>query len=129
VPFKQETVVSRRNQFFDFIKKWRDETEDGRYMYYIKQEMLVSKNLQQDIVKPLFISNLVRNRATGLTIWKSFDRKSEYKEKERYHCVVKGEETFRIVSPVYKQNIYSGVLEELPPTESPIDLFSKVDPE
>lgn len=39
----------------------------------------------------------------------------EVKDRERYVCLVKGKEEFRIVSPVYKQNIYSGVLEELPP--------------
>ena len=40
---------------------------------------------------------------------------------------MEGTEEFRIVSPVYKQEIYSGVLEELPPTETPIDFFQRVD--
>ncbi len=41
-------------------------------------------------------------------------------------CVISGIEEFRLVSPVYKQNIYSGVLEELRPTETPLDFFSNV---
>lgn len=30
-----------------------------------------------------------------------------------------------MVSPIYKQNIYSGILEELAPTETPLDFFSR----
>jgi hypothetical protein len=40
---------------------------------------------------------------------------------------VKGKEEFRLVSPVYKQNIYSGVLENLSPNETPINFFEEVD--
>ena len=62
---------------------------------------------------------------TTLTVQPFYiNRRPEVSERERYYCVVKGEEEFRIVSPVYKQNIYSGVLEELQPNESPIDFFS-----
>ena len=100
--FEQTSVVSRRNNFADFVKKSQDETEGGRYMYYIKGEMIVSKNLQQDYIKPGFIANLVRNRNTGITIWSDFNRKPEFKERERYFCVVQGQETFRVVSPIYK---------------------------
>jgi hypothetical protein len=38
--------------------------------------------------------------------------------------VIKGIEDFRLVSPVYKQSIYSGVIEELGPSETPIDFFN-----
>jgi hypothetical protein len=62
---------------------------------------------------------------TTLSVQPFFNgRRPEVSERERYYCVIKGEEEFRIVSPVYKQNIYSGVLEELQPNESPIDFFS-----
>jgi hypothetical protein len=39
-------------------------------------------------------------------------------------CVVRGEETFRVVSPVYKQNIYTGVFDEYGQDSSPVDLFN-----
>jgi hypothetical protein len=84
-------------------------------MFFIKGEMIVSKNLAQDYIKPAFISNLVRNRATGITIWRDFERRPEFKDRERYYCVIQGQENFKMVSPIYKQNIYSGVLEQLLP--------------
>ena len=88
--------------------------------------MIISKNLQNDYIKPTFITKVLRNRLTGITIWKPFIRTPEYKERDRYYCVVSGLEEFRLVSPIYKQNIYSGVLEELDPTETPLDFFNTV---
>jgi hypothetical protein len=38
--------------------------------------------------------------------------------------VLKGHEEFALVSPIYRQNIYIGALEELDPTETPIDFFN-----
>lgn len=85
--------------------------------------MLVSKNLQNDYNKPFFLSKLLRNRLIGLTIWQPFRRSPEFKDRERYVCVIDGIEEFRMVSPLYKQNIYSGVFEELVPKETPVDFF------
>ena len=42
---------------------------------------------------------------------------------ETYSCVISGVETFKMVSPVFNQNLYSGVRQELKPGVSPIDLF------
>ena len=44
--FEQTSVVSRRNNFADFVKKSQEETEGGRYMYYIKGEMIVTRLYQ-----------------------------------------------------------------------------------
>lgn len=73
------------------------------------------------------MTKILRNRMTGITIWSEFTRKAEFKERERYFCVVSGREEFRLVSPVYKQNIYSGVLDELKPEETPVNLFGNYD--
>lgn len=55
------------------------------------------------MVRPTFISKVLRARHTGLTIWPQFvGRKAEVRERERYICVVHGKEEFRLVSPVYK---------------------------
>lgn len=94
-------------------------------MFFLRNEMIVSRNLQKDYDKPTFITRILRNRLTGLTMWSHFTRKPEFKDRERYYCVVSGVEEFRLVSPVYKQNIYSGVLEELAPEETPLDFFSR----
>jgi hypothetical protein len=77
-------------------------TEGGEIAWYIKGEMLVSKSLQADIVKPAFLTKVLRNRLTGLTMWVDFNRKPEFRDRERYYCVLHGIEEFRIVSPVYK---------------------------
>ena len=96
--------------------------------YYIKNELIVSKPLIDDIVRPQFITKVVRPRFTGITVWPSFQgRQPDVRDRERYFCVIKGREEFRLVSPIYKQNIYSGVLEELSPVETPINFFETVD--
>lgn len=95
-------VVSRHNTFFDFVNmtKYSKESDDN---YYIKNEMLVSKALTDDLVRPSFISKVVRPRFTGITVWPTFEgRVPEVRDRERYFCVVKGKEEFRLVSPVYK---------------------------
>ena len=124
--FHHATAMARRNNFMEFLNKTENGTEQGRFGYYIKNEMIVSKNLQGDFVKPGFITKVLRNRLTGLTIWPNFVRKPEFKDRERYYCVIQGKEEFRMVSPIYKQNIYSGVLEEYAPEETPLDFFNNV---
>ena len=42
---------------------------------------------------------------------------------ETYSCIIFGTETFRLVSPLFKQNMYSGYQDELDPAQSPVDLF------
>lgn len=42
---------------------------------------------------------------------------------EQHICVLKGHEEFAIVSPIYRQNIYVGALEELDPVDTPVDFF------
>ncbi len=78
--------------------------------------------MTKDFFKPSFMS-ILHYRKQGITIWPAFQRKPVYKTNERYTCVLKGTETFKIVSPAYKQHIYSNVFEELQPQESPIDFF------
>ncbi len=63
--------MGRHNTFFDFVNmtKSSKETDDN---FYIKNELLVSKTLTDDIVRPHFISKIVRLRFTGITVWPSF---------------------------------------------------------
>ena len=126
----------RRNTFFDFVNRTEHEkskSDGGKYQYFIRNELLLSKSLSADFIRPEFISKVLRARHTGLTVWPDFTntngqsvRRPEVRDRERYVCVVKGSEEFRLVSPVYKQNIYSGVLEELSPNETPLDFFKQV---
>ena len=83
-------MMARRNNFADFYNKTENATGNGRYGYYIKNEMIVSKALQNDFIKPSFITKILRNRLTGMSIWPNFQRKAEVKDRERYYCVVAG---------------------------------------
>ena len=50
--------------------------------------------------------------------------------KERFICMIDGQEEFRIVSPVFRQNLYSGVYDDLHPTALPDDItFFNIDAE
>jgi hypothetical protein len=96
----------------------------SRYIPYIENQYIPTKTLGDDFEKPDFIARILRLRKSGLTIWPMTPRrKAVQSDRERYACVVQGKEEFRLVSPVFKQNIYSGVIEELNPTETPLDFF------
>lgn len=56
-------------------------------------------------------------------MWSEFIRKPTFNLKERVICSIVGSERFRLVSAVFKQNMYSGVFEELDPLDTPINLF------
>ena len=45
---------------------------------------------------------------------------------EKFICVLDGVEEFKLVSPAFRQNLYSGVYDDLQPSELPheITLFS-----
>ena len=90
IPFTLDSLVSRRNNFADFLNKTETQTEGNRYTYFIKNEMVVNKNLVNDYYKPPFFSKLLRNRASAITIWSDFRRKAEFKDRERYFCVING---------------------------------------
>ena len=49
---------------------------------------------------------------------------------ERFVCVLDGSEDFRLISPAFRQNLYSGVYDDLHPTALPKDItFFTVDAE
>jgi hypothetical protein len=49
-------------------------------------------------------------------------RKPKQDEGEMLHCVVDGKEHYKLMSPVFKQNLYSGVYDDLHPRALPGDL-------
>lgn len=60
-----------------------------------------------------------------MTLWEDFSRKPKRTVYEKYICVLKGRERFRIVSPVYRQNIFVGNVEGMANDESPLDFFDE----
>jgi hypothetical protein len=65
----------------------------------------------------------LRLEKIGLTIWSEFERKPTFNHKEVLVCMISGYEKFRLVNAIFKQNMYSGVFEDLDPLETPINLF------
>ena len=59
------------------------------------------------------LGEILRKRNLLFTQWTNFDRKPYKLMYEQYICVLKGTEEFRVVSPIYRQNIYVGVSEKL----------------
>ena len=58
------------------------------------------------------------------TQWRSFDnRRARRLNYEQHICVFSGAEEFRLVSPIYKKNLYVNVFEQYHPEETPVDFF------
>ena len=51
-------------------------------------------------------------------------RKPQRTISEQQICVMKGSETFKMVSPIYRKNIYVGAFQDLPKYVSPVDFFA-----
>lgn len=73
-----------------------------------------------------FLYELLQLRPTLFTQWPNFKRKAKKIQFEQLICVVKGTEKFKLVSPIYRQNIYVGMFENYKDHEVPVDFF-KVD--
>ena len=46
-----------------------------------------------------------------------------FNNREKLVCLLQGQETFRMVSVIFKHNMYSGVFMDMDPLETPINLF------
>ena len=70
------------------------------------------------------LGKILRPISTLYTEWTDFGPRSPQKlNHEQQICVLKGSEKFRLVSPIYRQNIYVGEVEELEADQSPVDFF------
>lgn len=82
-----------------------------------------NKQLKEDYNEPRYLSIYLKMTSIGLTYWGEFNRKPLFNHDERVVCIIKGKERFRLVSSIFKQNMYSGVFEDLDPLDTPINLF------
>lgn len=55
-------------------------------------------------------------------MWKDFHRKPKKINNENYICVLKGLEKFKVVSPIFRKNIYVGAFPGVK-SETLIDFF------
>jgi hypothetical protein len=88
-------------------------------MPYLKNLWLNNNDLlAKDYVFPDFINSTILLEDTWLSYTstgtnKDVKGKARQQQYESYYCVTKGIERFRFVSPIFKQNMYSGVREEI----------------
>lgn len=70
------------------------------------------------------LNQVLRPINTLYTQWPNFEPRRPWKVRyEQWMCVVKGRELIRMVSPIFRKNIYVGQLEHLEKDESPMDFF------
>ena len=81
--------------------------------------------LTGDYFEPHYIKNYLKSSAIDFTYWGEFTRIAKFNRDERVVCVVSGKERFRVVSSIFKQNMYSGIYEDLNPLDTPINLFER----
>lgn len=81
------------------------------------------KRLNKDFELPPYIAKFLKMQSIGLTLWDSFKRHPKFNNKERVVCMIHGSERFRLVSAIFKQNMYSGIYDDLDPLWTPINLF------
>ena len=71
------------------------------------------------------ISKILRPINILYTQWSDFEPRRPHKtEYEQHMCLVKGREIVRLVSPIFRKNIYVGQLEHLGRDETPMDFFN-----
>ena len=96
--------------FAKYLENKRD-YDPQKYVHYIMDQDLVHfprwKNVQ--ISRPTLLSKLLRHKNILFTQWHNFAPRHPRKVNSEQHiCVVKGKEVFRIVSPIFRKNIYVG---------------------
>ena len=82
------------------------------------------KFADKTLIEEFPLSSILRYRGTFLTIWSDFNRRAKRILNERYICVMKGQETFKLVSPIYRKNLYVGVFIWADKQNSPLDFFN-----
>mmetsp|Transcript_36403 Transcript_36403/g.44488 ORF Transcript_36403/g.44488 Transcript_36403/m.44488 type:complete len:177 (+) Transcript_36403:335-865(+) len=110
----------------DLSKKGKATSEPDRplasreYISYLDDSPLTPL-LRSDYNLP-FLQRFLQYQGLGLTLWPQFEKVPGVMAKERFVCALDGIEEYRVVSPAFKQNLYTGVYDDLHPTELPEDI-------
>lgn len=95
----------------------------NNYVNYIEDIPLISFPKWKFERKP-HLAHILRPINTLYTQWSDFmPRRPKQIKHEQHICVLHGKETFRIVSPIFRKNIYVGDYEHVYNYESPVDFF------
>ena len=83
--------------------------------------------LKQDYKYPA-LNEILPFRQAFLSIWPKFEHKPQRLKGESWHGVLDGTEKIRLMSPVFNQNLYEHVYEDVRPEDLPdlLDLY-KID--
>ena len=88
---------------------------------FLDFEQLKAPRLKKDYEFPV-LHDFLPFQTLYLSIWPQFEHRPAMMNGESWHCVLDGTEKVRMISPVFNQNLYQNVYEDLPPTELPEDI-------
>ena len=80
-------------------------------------------NDEDDFDDEITLAEIFLLEKRTLTYWPHFKRRPKKYDTEQYICVLSGVERFRVVSPIFRENIYVGQFERTPITQTPVDFF------
>jgi hypothetical protein len=81
--------------------------------------------LYDDIEKPEFLASLLKPKGLYFKALKDTFRPPYENKYEKYLCSILGESHYKLVPPIYKQNLFHGRVESYGPGEIPFNLFNK----
>lgn len=107
----------------------KDHVMKDRKFISFMEEIAITPILSVDVQKTV-LNNFLRPQGFGLTFWDQFERNPSKSGQERLVCALEGTEDFKLISPAFRQNLYSGVYHDLEPSQVPADLsLIKIDAE
>ena len=111
----------------DRISKNEEESEER--ISFLDFEVFKAPRLKSDYSYPI-LHDFLPFQTLYLSIWPKFEHKPVMMQGESWHCVIDGREKMRLMSPVFNQNLYQNVYEDVEPHTLPeaLDLF-KIDAE
>jgi len=92
-------------------------------LYYLDDDLLRAPSLRQDYQFP-YLHKFLRLQKTSLSIWpqEAPHLRPRQSKEEQFMCLTSGELEVKLLSPIFSQNMYQGVYEDLPPHEVPEDI-------
>lgn len=98
-----------------YIDLKKNMTGDNNRIFFINHSLLRPNDIFEDFETPEY-ANFLSLVYIGFSElpkrWE--DRQAYYSDEERIVCSVYGREEYALVSPVYTQNMYVGLFEDLP---------------
>ncbi len=100
-------------------------TNNADRISFLDFEVIKSPRMKQDYKFPT-LHDFLPFQSLYLSIWPKFEHRPSSFTGESWHCVFDGSEKIRIISPIFNQNLYQNVYEDVAPNQLPeaLDLFN-----